>query len=280
MAIIRINFMAQTLNRTVPLIVCLPTDKSYAPWQTEQRDPNKPFKTLYLLHGILGSEVDWLAGSRIQQWSDERNLAVVMPAGENSFYLDHEWTGDYYSQFIGRELVEFTRRTFPLSHERSDTYIGGLSMGGYGALYNGLTYHETFGAIVALSAGLNVQSGMDKITKNPRWFGETAAFLHSAFGPDLDQVVKSTANPKVLIDQLLAEKVTMPDIFMAIGDRDELKSVNDDFDQFLTNKGIEHVYHVDSGNHEWDFWNRYLLKALEWLPLEVKDQGIDSGNIK
>ena len=48
--------------------------------------------------------------------------------------------------------MEFTRRTFPLSSKREDTFIGGLSMGGFGAIVNGLKHPETFGAVCALSS--------------------------------------------------------------------------------------------------------------------------------
>jgi len=275
MALIRLNFMAQSLHRTVPLLVCLPTDKVDSQGQT----PTGPFKTLYLLHGMLGSEVDWVSGTRIQRWSDERNLAVVMPAGENGFYTDHNWSTDLYSQFIGQELVAFTRRTFPLSIKREDTFIGGLSMGGYGALYNGLRFHQTFGAIIMLSAGLLVGPGMEKLPAKPAWFAETAAYQHHVFGSDLAAVSQSDLNPKVLIERLQAEHATLPAIYMAIGNDDDLKPVNDDFDQFLTQHQVEHVYETGAGNHEWDFWDRYLLRALDWLPLDSKVSGLNSGHI-
>ena len=134
MAVFQVNFMAETLGRTVPLFAILPTDKSYLPGM-ERREEGKPYKTLYLLHGIVGNYTDWIYGTRIQRWAEERDLAVVMPSGDNSMYLDH--AVDRYGEFIGKELVEFTRKTFPLSGKREDTYIGGLSMGGFGALRNG-----------------------------------------------------------------------------------------------------------------------------------------------
>lgn len=84
------------------------------------------------------------------------NLAVVMPAGENAFYVDQPSIGAMHGQFIGEELVEITRKMFPLSRKREDTFIGGLSMGGFGALRNGLKYHDTFGAVICLSGALHV----------------------------------------------------------------------------------------------------------------------------
>lgn len=126
MALLQCTFFSQALMRTVPIQVVLPTDKALGP---NAPAPKGPFPTLYLLHGIFGDQTDWVCGTRIQAWATERNLAVVMPAGENSFYVDNKKASALYGTFIGKELVDFTRRTFPLSTKREETFIGGLSMG-------------------------------------------------------------------------------------------------------------------------------------------------------
>lgn len=136
MAIIEMNFISQSLRRTVTVNVIIPLDKKPLPGMPARED--KPFKTLYLLHGGYGNYTDWVNGTRIQRWAEEQNLVVVMPSGDNKFYVDIPDLGDYYGKFIGEELVEFTRKMFPLSHKKEDTYIAGLSMGGYGATVNGL----------------------------------------------------------------------------------------------------------------------------------------------
>ena len=158
MALIQCNFFSKSLMRTVPIQVVLPTDKTLGP---DGSAPQGPFKTLYLLHGIFGNDTDWVCGTRVQSWAQDRNLAVVMPSGENSFYVDMPKASAYYGTYIGKELVDFTRRTFPLSHKREDTFIGGLSMGGYGAIVNGLQNPETFGAVCALSSALILDSAME-----------------------------------------------------------------------------------------------------------------------
>ena len=117
---------------------------------------SKPYKTLYLLHGLLGNCTDWVMNTNIQRLAEDRNLAVVMPSGENSFYVNQILPNNDFGEYIGRELVEMTRRMFPLSHKREDTFIAGLSMGGFGALRNGLKYHETFGYIAVLSGALQI----------------------------------------------------------------------------------------------------------------------------
>ena len=143
MALLEVNFFSKALMRPVTMNVILPADKVFFEEETEEDE--KPFKTLYLLHGVMGNYTDWVTGTCIKRWAEEKNLAVVMPSGANMFYMDHPEVNENYSEFIGKELVKITRRMFPLSHKKEDTFIAGLSMGGYGAIRNGLKYHDTFG---------------------------------------------------------------------------------------------------------------------------------------
>ena len=152
MALLQVNFVSSSLKRTVPIQVILPVDKIFGDADSNA-DP-APFKTLYLLHGLLGNYTDWVSNTRIQQWAEAKNLAVVMPSGDNSFYIDQLTPNNDYGNFIGKELVEITRKMFPLSRKREDTFIAGLSMGGYGAIRNGLTYGETFSHIAGLSSAV------------------------------------------------------------------------------------------------------------------------------
>ena len=156
MAVMQVDFVSQCLMRTVTIKVILPLDK-IAKMNGEKAYVPEKFTTLYLLHGMLGNHTDWIDGTRIQRWAQEKNLAVVMPAGENRFYVDNPREGAYFGEYIGRELVEMTRKMFPLSEKREDTFIAGLSMGGYGAIRNGLKYHKTFSHIAGLSSGIMLE---------------------------------------------------------------------------------------------------------------------------
>ena len=106
MAFIHMNLISTALMRTVPVNVIIPADKPDFPGIPKRE--NKPYKTLYLLHGVLGSYVDWVNGTRIQRFAEMNDLVVVMPSGENSFYVDMPNGSDNYGDFIGRELVELT----------------------------------------------------------------------------------------------------------------------------------------------------------------------------
>ena len=121
MALMEVNFFSKALMRPVTMNVILPADKVFFEEETEEE--NKPFKTLYLLHGVMGNYTDWVTGTCIKRWAEEKNLAVVMPSGANMFYMDHPNANENYSEFIGKDLVKITRRMFPLSHKKEDTFI-------------------------------------------------------------------------------------------------------------------------------------------------------------
>lgn len=275
MALLQVNFMARTLMRTVPVNVILPVDKLFA-GQTGQPG-TKPFKTLYLLHGILGNYTDWLSGTCIQRWAEEKDLAVVMPSGDNMFYVDQPAAHNFYGEFIGKELVEMTRRMFPLSHKREDTYIAGLSMGGYGAIRNGLKYHETFSCIAGLSAA-NVVESLHTYTEDSPSFIHRKSFIQTALGP-LDTVKGSDKDPIWLAEQLAIGKSVKPSIFLACGVDDGLLDVNRKLHDDLAALGFAVTYEEGPGGHEWDFWNRAIKHVIDWLPLEDGKAGISSGNV-
>lgn len=276
MALIQVNFMSKSLMRTIPVNVILPVDKLTFPGMPEK--DAAPYKTLYLLHGIFGNYTDWVAGTNIQRWAEEKDLAVVMPSGDNMFYVDQKESQNYYGELIGKELVEITRKMFPLSHKREDTFIAGLSMGGYGAIRNGLKYHDTFGYIAGLSSAMIVD-GLEARTNDTPIFIERRDFAESIFG-DLSKVKDSDMNPKRLVEKLKEEGAELPKMYLACGTEDSLLKANQEMRDFLTDAGVDVTYEEGPGGHEWDFWNRYIKKVVDWLPLgDDAEAGMNSGNV-
>lgn len=275
MAFIQMNLLSKTLMRTVPVNVILPADKMVFPGMPVRED--KPYKTLYLLHGVFGNYTDWVCGSRIQRYAEENDLVVIMPSGDNAFYVDQPAGNNFYGEFVGRELVELTRKMFPLSHKREDTFIGGLSMGGFGALRNGLKYSDTFGYIVSLSGALHLEQ-MAARTEDAPFFLESKSYAEACFG-DLSTVLESDKNPRWLVKQMKKAGKDLPKIYMACGEQDGLLPVNKDMAQFLEIQGADVTFEIGPGNHEWDFWDAYIKKAIDWLPTEESGLGVNSGNI-
>ena len=259
MAILEVTYMSVALNRNTTFHVVLPADRMN-PACTEYL-PAKPMRTLYLLHGLQDNSEGWLTSTRIKRWATLMDMAVVMPQGDNSYYVDRPEAKANYGVFIGEELVEMTRRMFPLSHRREDTFIGGLSMGGFGAVRNGLKYYETFGRIIGLSSALYV------FEKPEEFFDGT--FGKARFGA-YEEAVLTDKNPRVAAGNLLALKekdaaTPLPKVYLACGDEDFLVESNRSFKDFLKENGFDCTYVEGPGTHSWDFWDTYIKKALDWI---------------
>ncbi|WP_068786550.1 alpha/beta hydrolase [Paenibacillus phocaensis] len=260
MAMLQIQFFSRSMRREVTLSALIPLDAPPISGQPEVEA--KPLKSLYLLHGYSGNHTDWIYFSRIRELSDKYNIAVFMPSGENHFYLDDEDKGQLYGEFLGAELLQFTRKMFPLSAERKDTFIGGLSMGGYGAIRNGLKYADQFSRILALSSALipYTIAGL-----SPGYQDAIADYNYykRVFG-DLNQLLGSDKDPEALAKQLKEQGAQVPEIYMACGNQDFLLDVNRRFHDYLTQEKIPHHYIESAGTHDWNFWNEHIGPAIEW----------------
>ena len=145
-------------------------------------------------------------------------------------------------------------------------------MGGYGAVRNGLKYHNTFGSIISFSGVLELWNS--NTTPSQR---VNMAFEEGIFG-DLDNALVSDKNPAWLVKKL-AGKQNLPNIYIACGTEDQLLSHSRNFRDLLLANGFSVTYAEGPGAHNWDFWDTYIRKVMDWLPLEEASQGINSGNV-
>lgn len=271
MALIQVNYLSNALARTVPVNVVLPADKVDSKTHGYVRR-DRPFKTLYLLHGMFGNYTDWVTNTRIQRWAEERSLAVVMPSGDNMYYVDSLLPFNDYGTFVGEELPAIMRAMFPLSTRREDTFIAGLSMGGFGALRNGFKYADTFSHIAALSSAITV---LDPAA--PPIAGDKAVF------GDLAAAATTDKNHQVAYAQLrervMAGKATLPKVYLACGTQDGFIASTRALRDQLSADGVDLTYDEQPGGHEWDFWDAQIKKVIDWLPLDEAAQGFGSGAI-
>ena len=254
MALIQVNYMSKALFRIVPLNVILPVDRFDADTDRYLTDKDHKYKTLYLLHGLLGNYTDWVSQTRIQKWAEEKNLAVVMPSGDNAFYFKSRTPWNDYETFIGEELPAITRRMFPLSDKREDTFIAGLSMGGYGAIRNGIVFSDTFSHIAGLSSALHI-------------FDDLSEEADIGLFDNLEEASKTNLNPKIAANEMFREKKSMPRFYMACGRQDDLLKANMDFRDLLKENGADVAWDEEDAGHDWDFWDSQIRKVLEWLPI-------------
>ena len=232
MAKIQCNVISYTLQRTVDITIILPTvtipESLFEKGKIHHEYPEK-LPVLYLLHGYGNNHAQWSGYTGVELYAEERKIAVVMISGENKRYLSN--AEDDFETFIQKELQEFITNTFPISKRKEDTYIAGLSMGGYGALYHGLTTSDQYQAIGAFSPAIEMES-----------------------------------TPISLFDVIEKTK-TAPPIYIACGENDFLYEQNTAFVERLIEKGYEHTWlSVPEFQHEWRFWDQQVEAFLDWIP--------------
>ena len=261
MSVLQINKYSIALSRLITFHVILPDDAIPMMIEGNKNYERKP-KTLYLLHGFSGNTTDWLYGSRIQEVAMQYNLAVVLPSGENSFYLNGKGTGRAYETFVGVELPDYCTKTFGFSDKPEDNFIGGLSMGGFGAIHTALKYPKRFGKMFGLSSAM-IQydiAGMKPGEKN-----EIADYDYylQVFG-NLEHLDTSENNPDYLIREKKKRGEKIQPVFMACGTEDFILKNNRVFRDFLNSQNVDLTYYESEGIHDWKFWNQYLEPAICW----------------
>lgn len=261
MARIELNYFSQALGRGTDVTILLPGD---GPAMMLEQNPyyQRPCKTLFLLHGFYGCHLDWPLNTGVNQLSIDYNLAIVCPSGENSFYLNQKGSYNAYDTFVGVELVDYLRKNLGIALTPEDTFIGGLSMGGYGAIHLGLAHPESFSKIIALSSALIYRevAGMKPGTGNAV---ADYDYYFQTFGAP-ETLMEREANPEKQLLDLKAAGGKIPDIFMAVGTDDMLRDLNRVLRDFFVSEDVPVVYYESPGIHDWKFWNEYLEPSIRW----------------
>lgn len=267
MAFIQVNVFSNALMRQIALNVILPMDViDYSGKKKKKKD----YRTLYLLHGATGNYMDWVLNTGIYRYAEQYQLAVVMISGENEFYQNYPEYHNNYEDFVGRELVELTRNMFHLSERKEDTFIGGYSMGGYGALHAAFSYPDTFGAVIGLSNAIIFE--MAKSWTNDYYsFLKTPDYMRHCFG-DLEKAEQSEKNLVVQVRRMAETHTVFPKIFLSCGQEDHLYEPNLEFYKLLKELGITAAFERTHGKHDWDFWDYALKCGMEWLTREGREE--------
>ena len=143
MALLHVNYFSEALGVQTPVDVILPEGKQGI--GVEASGECELPKVLYLLHGYSDDHTIWQRRTSVERYAARHNLAVVMPGVNHSFYCN-EFHGERYWDFVSQELPAVMHRFFRLSDKPEDTFVAGLSMGGYGAMKLALNFPERFGA--------------------------------------------------------------------------------------------------------------------------------------
>lgn len=252
------NVISYILKRTVDITVVIPTPTipdAIARRKAQEpcvHTPKEKYPVLYLLHGMGNNHATWTGYTNVEMFAEERNIAVVNFSAENKSYIKQE--SDDFFRFVSEELPDFICGMFPISNKPEDTYIAGLSMGGYGTLVHVLSFPERFAAFGAFSAGTKQKSIKD--LDNDDIHKETEGFVPN---PDYD--------PATLAERIAAEGRRFPKAYMACGGKDFIYPSNVEMRDKLISLGADVTWdEISEYGHEWRFWNIEVERFLDWLP--------------
>ena len=256
MALLRCDFFSEALSLSTSMNVLLPqrTTSQIGLAGTATDDPPP---VLYLLHGMSDDATTWVRRTSIERYVAPLGLAVVMPQVHRSYYADEVYGGRFWT-FLTEELPSLVHDFFRVSERREDTFVAGLSMGGYAALKWALREPHRFAAAASLSGALDV-AGRTTHRERPedprmtqRIFGDA-----SVAGSDDDLLhLVATADPAAL-----------PALRAWCGREDGLLADNRTFAAACTAAGLPVDLVEGAGDHDWAYWDARIVDVLDWLPL-------------
>ena len=249
MAFCELKYFSPALGKMIAADVLLP-----------EGDFKPPFATMYLLHGLSDDHTVWQRRTSIERYVQSLPLIVVMPDSGRGFYTDAQ-EGMAWETAIIRDLVNFVDTRFQTKTAREGRCIGGLSMGGYGAVKLALKYPEMFCSAVSHSGAVKFAHKPDfsgwKEKDRAEW---TRVFgLEPTNGPD---------DPYGLAAKLDTAK--RPALRIDCGAEDFLLESNRDFHGYLTEIGYSHEYEEFSGGHTWDYWDVHVQEAIAFHKKNLK----------
>lgn len=262
MAFLQVDFFSKALNVASSVNVILP-EPSMGIGVEASGEGGGATKVLYLLHGYSDDHSIWTRRTSVERYAASYPLAVIMPAVNHSFYCN-EAQGERYWDYVSQELPQAMHRFFHLSDKREDTFVAGLSMGGYGAMKLALTYPERFAAAGSFSGAVDIATmaaaAMDPAIRaqRERVFGDLEKLPGS--GLDLFHLLQVNGGEK--------EK---PRLYVSCGTGDFLYGAHKKFVPAAQKAGWD-VTHMEEPNttHEWDFWDRQIRGFIPWMLGDTK----------
>lgn len=277
MAVLKMNFLSQALGMQTNVSICLPTF-SFADCINGRREtyiPGMKYQVLYLLHGGSGDDSDYIHFTNIVRYADQHKIAVIMPCGYNSCYTDSDDGGSKYFTYITDELPQICETMFPISNERDDTFIAGLSMGSHGAMKVAMNDPERFAAVLLMS-GASTRPGVPTMVPTHNGvFDFDAPKIQVPLGGIASRLedpeyIQGTVNDVYTIAKRNAEEgKKLPKVFFRVGDCDHALYRAQLAEKSLHEWGYQTKFEIVPGmGHEWDLWDETLRIALDkWLPI-------------
>ena len=233
------------------------------------KDSGQRYPMLLLLHGASGNERDWVDKGSVLLTMDamvKRRLihpmVVVMPGDGSNWWVDGASAKSETA--LMTEVLPAIEAKYRVATERSNRLIGGLSMGGYGALNLSLKYPERFAAAAIMSPAI-----YDPLPPETSASRRTPQFVRDGkFDPELWKSLNYPAH----LEHYMKSGTVVP-MWIISGDHDFLgiavMSTNLYWRLFQYQKNAVELRIVD-GDHEWMVWRDGLGDALQYMNRYIK----------
>lgn len=219
------------------------------------------YPVMYLLHGNGGDENEWVAKGEAQKTVD-RLIAdglmppavIVLPSATTTWYVDRKEPME--TAFL-KDLMPEVERKFRVINERMGRVIGGVSMGGYGALRFALKNPEMFAAAALVAPAIYVPEPPE--TSSARRVG--------VFGADrYDPEVWKSLNYPGLLDAFLAKKISLP-VHFSSGDHDDfqIEYHATNLHKVWRDNKIPAELRIIDGAHNWDAFKLLFPDAVRYV---------------
>lgn len=255
----KVTAKSASLQRAVDFHVILPYHDGYP-------NPERPYPTLVFLPGYSGSAEEILFALPLRQMATLYGMAIVVPDGENSFYTDHPERANLMGTYAGEELIRLARRLFPcLSTRREDTFLGGISMGGYGAAALGLAHPELYSRLALFSPAAEP----DRLLSPEKAGTEgavPASLFESLLGSREAYRENTRLNPIAAVADYARRGEKLPPVWICCGTEDEL--VGDaarNFRDAVQQAGGDVRWEDGAGTHDLMYWDTHLESAFRFL---------------
>lgn len=221
------------------------------------------FPVVYLLHGYTGDYTDWMNMIPIERYANKYGIAVVMPNGMNSWYLDLP-NGVLMEQYIAEELPAMMEAYLPVSDNADQRFIAGLSMGGVGAVRTALRHPKTYRAVSSMSSGLDIVARLNMSPETP-YLERVRRSVAFAYG-GLEHLSDPSLDIKQLYIALREAGEHIPPLLFQYGVDDPSYPVQyPSFVKFARDHGLPVKAAATPGAHDFECWDISINNALDWF---------------
>jgi S-formylglutathione hydrolase FrmB len=236
------------------------------------------YSVLYFLHGLGDNEQTlfktggWTLIEDLRERQKIGNFLIVAPEGRTSFYINSADGKDRYSDFFLQEFMPFIEKKYRVKPGRAGRAIGGISMGGFGALRMAFAYPQLFSSVSAQSPALILESPKN-INAAARSGSPVVRALTGVFGNPID-VAHWGANNPFLLAKKNREGLRNLAIYFNCGQNDDygFETGAAALDKQLTEEHIPHEYRSYPGDHSLTYFLSHLGETMEFHSLAFVGQ--------